>query len=348
VLPPCVNNSFRFFDVPAENREVIRFGLAAVKNVGGAAVDAIVLAREEAGGRFTSLLDFFERINYGKINKRVLQNLIKCGAFDWSGEHRSAILEGLEGLLKVGQRNQADKSAGQVSLFGGMAAAEAPTIRLPDVLEWPVGKLLSFERDSVGFFLSGHPIEGFVDEVDRYSSCRISQLSSSPSGKEVSVAGMPSSMKVIRTKRGDKMAFVILEDDTGDIECIFFAEPFSNSLKVLKSGRPIMLKGKMDSKGDDPKILAESVELMSELRERGTKEVQISILPEEITKSSVAAFQKLLKASPGKCPVRILVEYPERKLVTIKLSDEYRVVPDDQLSDGVSVILHRADSVRFR
>jgi DNA polymerase III subunit alpha len=348
VLPPCVNNSFRFFDVPADNRQVIRFGLAAVKNVGGAAVDAIVEARESAGGKFSSLMDCFERINYGKINKRVLQNLIKCGAFDWTGERRSAMLAGLEGLLKAGQRSQADKNAGQVSLFGGMAMNEAPSIRLPDVLEWPVGKLLAFERDSVGFFLSGHPVEGFVDEVERYSTCKISLLSRQPSEKEVSVAGMPSSIKVIRTKRGDKMAFVALEDDTGDVECIFFAEPFSNSVKVLKSGRPIMLKGKMDSKGDEPKILAESVELLSELRERGTKEVQISIRPDEINERSIIEFQNLLRASPGKCPVRVLVEYPARKAVTVKLSDEYRVVPDDQLSDGISVILHRADAVRFR
>jgi DNA polymerase-3 subunit alpha len=327
---------------------VIRFGLAAVKNVGGAAVDAIVEAREGAGGKFTSLMDCFERLNYGKINKRVLQNLIKCGAFDWSGERRSAMLEGLEGLLKTGQRSQADKNAGQVSLFGSMASNEAPAIRLPNVLEWPIGKLLSFERESVGFFLSGHPVECFVDEVDRYASCRIAHLAALPSDKEVSVAGMPSSMKVIRTKRGDKMAFVSLEDDTGDVECIFFSEPYSNSMKVLKSGRPIMLKGRMDSKGDEPKILAESVELLSELRERGTKEVQISLKAHELNDKSVAAFEKLLLASPGRCPVRMLVEYPQRKLVAIKLSDDYRVVPDDQLSDGVSVILHRPNAVRFR
>jgi len=348
VLPPCVNNSYRFFDVPPDNRDVIRFGLAAVKNVGGAAVDAIVEARDAAGGSFKSLMDCFERINYGKVNKRVFQNLIKCGAFDWSGERRSAMLEGLEGLMKSGQRRQADKNAGQTSLFGATTSISPPKVRLPDVLEWPVRKLLTFERESVGFFLSGHPVEGFVDEVERYSTCRVSQLSAYPAEKDVSVAGMAASVKVIRNKRGDKMAFVGLEDETGEVECIFFAEPFSNSVKILKSGRPMMLKGKIDAKGDEPKILAENVQLLSDLRERGTKEVQISLESSELNESSVIALQGLFEASPGKCPVTMLVEYPGRKLVTIKLSEKYRVVPDDHLSDGVSVILHRADAVRFR
>jgi DNA polymerase III subunit alpha len=348
VLPPDVNESTAAFDVPAENRRRIRFGLTAVKNVGAGAVEAIVEAREACGGRFKSFMECLENLDYKRVNKRVMENLVKCGAFDWTGIARSMLFAGLEGAIKEAQRKQADKASGQASLFGGLASASSGSkYHLPEQPEWPISKLLSFENDAVGFFLSGHPVEAFVDEVDRYTSHRIEELSGVKGDSEVAIAGMPSTIKVIRTRRGDKMAFVTLEDDTSMVEVIFFSEPYQNARAALESDQPILVKGKKDGKADGDKVLAESVELLSDLRARGTQEVHLRLNWEEVNAKTIAALEDLLQASPGSCATRVCLVDPGRKEVILKLGKRFCVAPDEDLTDGMAMIFRRNDVVSF-
>lgn len=348
VLPPDVNESSAAFDVPATNRRRIRFGLTAVKNVGSGAVEAIIEARKACRGRFDSFMECLEALDYSRVNKRVLENLVKCGAFDWTDHPRSALFEGLDGAIKEAQRKQADKQSGQASLFGGPSSGSASIdYRLPEVAEWPIGKRLAFEKESVGFFLSGHPVEAFESEVERYASCRIDRIGTKKGDEDVAIAGMPNTIKVIRTRKGDKMAFVTLEDDTGAVEVIFFKDVYQSSRAALESDQPLLVRGKKDGRGEGDKILAESVELLSDLRERGTQEVHLKLNWAELSNGKIEAMQALLEASAGKCVTRLHLVDEGRKEVVLKLGTRFSVAPDEQLTDGIASIFRRNGVVSF-
>jgi DNA polymerase-3 subunit alpha len=349
VKPPDMNESFKGFDVRKEDRGAIRFGLGAVKNVGGGAVDAIVEARDSAGGRFKDLMDCLERLDYGRINKRVLENLIKCGAFDWTAYPRAALFDNLEGMLSVAQTNQRSKAAGQFSLFGSLAGGSQITgFRVPDVGEWSLARKLSFERDAVGFFLSGHPISAWKREVDRYATCRVEHLIRKEVGQEVSVAGMPSAIRSVRTRRGDRMAFVTLDDDTGSVECVFFSDPWDTSRRALESNQVLLVRGKLEKSIDGCKILADSVELMSELRERGTRKIDIHLQLAEIDSHRIQQLKKLLGTVRGSCTTSLHVTIPDRSVVVLRLPASFCTAPDERLVDGLSSIFRRNDVVRFQ
>ncbi len=349
ILPPNTNSSMTGFDVPPDTRKAIRFGLAAVKNVGSSAVTALLEAREEAGGCFEDLMDCLERLDYGRINKKVLENLIKCGAFDWTGHPRAALSDNLEGMLSVAQSNQRSKAAGQVNLFGGMAGGASVTgYRVPAVAEWPMARKLGFEREALGFFLSGHPISAWRAEVDRYATCRIEGLQRLDSGQEVAVAGMPSTIRVVRTRRGDRMAFVTMEDDTSSLECVFFADPWSTSRRDLESDEPLLVRGKLEKSKEDCKMLVDSVELMSAVRERGTREIHIALQHDDLDSQSIRALQDLLGGLRGACATSLHVTVPERSEVILRLPGNYSAAPDERLVDGLATIFRRNDLVRFQ
>jgi DNA polymerase-3 subunit alpha len=352
ILPPDVTASLKGFDVPADNRGVIRFGLGAVKNVGSGAVEAILEAREETGGAFTDMMDFLEHLDFKRVNTRVLENLVKCGAFDWTGLTRSSLAEGLDGAIKSAQSIQQDKAAGQGSLFalfgGGGDKPKPPTYRFPDLAEWPVAQRLGAEKEALGFFISGHPVQAFAAEVEKFATCRIHELGRvGKAGSQVRVAGMPSAMRQVRTKRGDKMGFVTLEDETGSLECVFFSDPWASSQRALKSDQPVVVVGTMEKNQDSVKILAESVELLAELRLNRTREVQIRLRREELEGKKIRALQELLSKNSGRCPARIRVEIPGRAEVILALPPGAGVRADAELSDGVAALLRRTDAVSF-
>ncbi len=350
VRPPDLNESVKGFDVPASDRGVIRFGLGAVKNVGSGAVDAILEARADASGRFRDLMDCLERLDYGRVNKRVLENLVRCGAFDWTGHPRAALLGSLEGALSVAQSNQRSKAAGQVSLFGALSGggAQVAGFRVPDVPEWPLARKLAQEREAVGFYLTGHPITAWRNEVKRFATCPLDGLGRREAGTDVSVAGVPSAIRVVRTRRGDKMAFVALEDDTTVVECVFFSDPWATSRRALESDQPILVRGKLEKTADGAKILAESVELLSELRERATREIHIDLSLEELDSGRIQALQALLGTVRGSCTTSLHVTWPARSEVVLRLPSSYSAAPDDRLVDGLSTIFRRNDMVRFQ
>ena len=349
VLPPDVNHSVRGFDVPADDRGVIRFGLGAVKNLGTGAVEAILEAREAAGGTFSDLMDCLERLDYHRINKRVLEHLIKCGAFDWTGHARAALLECLEGAMSVAQGNQRSAAAGQVSLFGALTGgSRLASFRVPDLPEWPTARRLAFEREAVGFFLSGHPITAWAAEVERHATCRLDRLHSRDAGSEVAIAGMPSAIRTVRTRRGDKMAFVTMEDDTTSVECVFFANAWATSRKALQSDQPVLVRGKLETGAEGPKLLADSVELMAELRERTTREVHIDLLYAELSSARLAELDRLLRGVPGRCTTALHILRPDRSVTVLRAGAELSVAPDDRLVDGLARIFRRNDMVRFQ
>ncbi|MCK5913724.1 MAG: DNA polymerase III subunit alpha, partial [Desulfuromusa sp.] len=206
VQPPDINASARSFTV---SDGVMRFGLGAVKGVGSAALDSIQLVRKDKP--FSSLQDFCERVDLRKVNKKVVEALIKCGAFDTLGGKRAQFYAAFEEAMEIGQRLQKEQESGQDSLFGSkeiLSVAGNGYGDLPDVAEWDEKNLLSYEKEALGFYVTGHPLARYSDSMKRFATCEASELSERTDKEQVRVCGIVSGIKELITKKGDRMAFV--------------------------------------------------------------------------------------------------------------------------------------------
>ena len=347
VLPPDVNASVYGFDVPRDARGSIRYGLGALKGVGRGAVEVLLEAREE--GPFESFIDFLERLDMQQVNKKVLESLVKAGAFDWTGEHRAQLFEAIEPAMSYAQREQQDKASGQVGLFSMLGgAAKGPSFRMPDVVQWSLAKELQMEREALGFFLSGHPVTAFAELVDKRASCRISQLERLRDGEEVLVAGMRASVRVVRTRRGDKMGFVVLDDETGSVECVFFSQAWADSERALGAGEPVFVRGKIEKSADGVKIRAESAELLSELERKETRRIVFELEHAEAKRKRVLRdLRGLLDRHSGTVPVVLRVRRPDASHLVLELPEARHGLASQELKDEAAVLLRRRDVVRF-
>ncbi len=350
VLPVCVNESRRSFWVPKESVEkgeqVIRFGMAAVKNVGDGSIRAIEAAREE-GGPFTSPLDFFERVDPKALNRRVVENLVKAGAFDFCGATRRSLFDNLAKLMALGAQRRADKASGQGSLFGGFQAQPAKeSFQLPPMPEWPLRQKLDFERGVLGLYLSGHPMEAHQDDIDRYATTDLEGLREVDSGDEVRVLATASEIKTIKTRRGDKMAFCTMEDARHSVECVFFAEPWMRSAKAMKAGGPILITGRVEQDAEAAKILASTAEPLDEVRRRLLRHMTIRLTDDDVGQGTLDQLKTLLKGEPGACSVQVAFSSGEGFQASFSLPD-VQVAPSIELEEGIVGLIGRADGVVF-
>lgn len=359
IEPVCVNRSDRNFSVPKPSERpidpetgavvgVIRFGLAAVKNTGESAIEAVLEARASAGGAFPSVFDLLERIDGRRVNKRALECLVKAGALDFEGVPRASLLAGLEAALSEAGRRQSDKLAGQTSLFAMLAPAAQPApFRWPDMPEFPLAERLAYENEVLGLYLTGHPMEAHRGDVQRYASSRIDELEALPDGEEVRLLGLVSTSRTIKTRRGDKMAFVRLDDERAGVECVFFADSLSRSVRALESGEPVLVVGKTEVKEDGVKVRASSAETLSELRARTTKEVQFVLHTDDLTGERLPRFVELLAKHRGHCRARVLLRTPEDLRVTLELPGA-SVEPSALMEGQVVALFGRGDVVVLR
>jgi len=328
----CLNRSQSAFEVPPPDQrpldehgnpqDLIIFGMKAVKNVGSGAVQAIIEARDKAGGSFQDAYAFFEHADFRRVNKRVVEQLIKAGAFDFSGTPRRALLQGLEDAMSLGQRQQADRAAGQVSLFGGLgggaAPVKAPRFRFPEVDEWPLTERLQHERDVLGLYLTGHPMEVHGADVERFATAPIPELDQLQIGAEIRVLGVPGDVRAVRTRSGDRMAFVQLDDVEASIECTFFSGAWARSQRTVESGEPILVTGTLEER-DGLQIRVKSAERLADARARTTREVTFTLTADELCGKRLERFAKLLESNPGTCAARVVVTVPGRFEATLGL-----------------------------
>jgi DNA polymerase-3 subunit alpha len=360
ILPPDVNHSFTAFDVPADARDTIRYGMGAIKNVGSAATDAIVEAREEQGGSFRDFTHFLESVDMRKLNKRMLEHLIKAGAFDWTGLPRAAMFDGLDGAMRVAQRTQETRNSGQTSLFGGGAVVPPPAYRFPERGEWPTGERLGNEKEALGFYLSGHPLEPYMKDLARHTSCtldRVAAYSNANSngrggyrrGVEIKVAGVVTAARAIRSKSGKRMAFVTLSDPLGTVECTFFADSWAESREALQSDQPVIVYGRVEHReGQEvPGIRAESAELAAMVLGRETRAVVLDLRRDELAPARLEALIGLLEAHAGPCPCRVHVDFDRRALVKLRYPQDRGVAATDALRTEIEALFGRPDVVRF-
>jgi len=293
-------------------------------------------------------MDCLERLDFKRVNKKALEALVKAGAFDWTKSGRSALFSGLEAATSTAQRAQADKASGQVGLFGLLGGgAPKPGFRLPKVAEWSMTKELGSEREALGFFLSGHPVVSYKQTVERFASCRVQGLSLKSADSDVGVAGMPAAVREVRTKRGDKMAFVTIDDETGSVECIFFSDPWSRSARMIKEGGPIMVRGTLEKGSEGSKIMVESVESLSDLRARTTTEVRVSVDHKALTSQRLADLRRILEQRGGNVPVTLHIAKAGHSQAILRVSDSLKVQPDNDLQDDIDELFQRRGTMRF-
>jgi DNA polymerase III subunit alpha len=263
VAPPDVNRSGARFTVDGDT---MRFGLAAIKNVGETAIESIVRVRGE-GEPFSSLSDFCARVDLRLLNRRVLESLVKAGAFDGVGGTRAALLAGLDQAMEAGQRRQRDREEGQTSLFDAPGSAtrpspqESPQSRLP---EWPTEQLLGYEKEVLGFYLSGHPLERYRDRARDLGTASAADVTSGPVGARVALLGQVSQLRERATKSGNRMAFASLDAVDGAVALTIFPEALKTCGPALHAPGPVLVKGRIDETDKGRVVLVEDVKPLEE------------------------------------------------------------------------------------
>ena len=328
VLPPDVNESQQDFAVVGGK---IRFGLAAVKNVGLAAVQSILAAREEKGD-FTSLPDFCLKVDLRKVNKRVIESLIKCGAFDSISLQRAQLLAGLEEATDWAQGLERERSNSQMIMFGSLGSAGRHTEPLlPGVPEWPDGQRLAFEKETLGFYLTGHPLTPYAATLRRLATVDSQSIRGVPDGQEITIGGVVNALKEINTKKGDRMAFVTLEDLQGVVEVIIFAELFKNSSLLLKGEEPVFIKGRVDAGEENTKVIAGEVFSFEEAVKKLTSSVHLRVRSEGLGREDLVAIKEIFQDYRGNCPAYLHLILPEKREAVIDLGDEWKLNSSEQL-----------------
>jgi DNA polymerase-3 subunit alpha len=302
VLPPDINESQSDFSVAGEN---IRFGLAAVKNVGVGAIESIIIVREKEG-RFESIIDFCERVDPRKVNKRVIESLIKCGTFDSTGHKRRQLMACYEDIMEKVQRRQRERSSGQANfleqfeIHGDNPSSGSIDFALPDLPEWDHKELLTNEKESIGFYITGHPLSRFTDILGLIVNADSSSLSGKSDREAVAMAGIVSHIREVTTRRKETMAYVTLEDLKGSAVMIFFPEVYKGVYPLLHGEEPLLIKGTLDIAEDGVKVIAAEVIPLASAVEKSHHAVFFTIDVEKSSPADIAVLGQRLKQYPGR------------------------------------------------
>jgi DNA polymerase-3 subunit alpha len=341
VLPPDVNASGSSFTVVEDS---IRFGLAAVKNVGEGAIESIVDARK-ARGRFTSLFDFCSHIDLRRVNKRVLEGLVKCGALDSVGARRAQLMEALDLAIEAAQGTQRDRNDGQVSLF---AAAPQPLMEptLPDVPEWPEHQLLALEKEAIGFYVTGHPLAEFSGDLAKLTTSS-RDFGAVKEGAELRVGGLVKAVKNYTDRKGETMAFVTFEDLDGTMEVTIFSKLFKIVAPLVVPDAALVVVGKANVTDGGVKILADEIFPIAEARERLARAVHLRVLTPGLERETLEQVGSLVKKHRGAVPVYVHLVTPQHSEVVLKAGGGSQVRPAPEFLLGLEQLLGK-DGVSLR
>jgi DNA polymerase III subunit alpha len=338
VLPPDVNQSQLDFAV-VEGK--IRFGLSAVKNVGEPAARAIIRAREE-DGPFTSIWDFCEHVDPAAANKRALESLVKCGALDSTGDSRLGMLEVLEQALAWGQRQQQDRLAGQGSIFDlGESSDDKPRHHPPvPVRETDKSELLRMEKETLGVYVSEHPLHAIRDQLRAKTDCSLAEIERRREGEVVTVGGIVSAVKGLTTKKGEPMVFLRLDDVTGGAEVVVFNSVYAEARELCVTDRILVVKGRVDHKQEgETKLLAMEVAPFEAVAAR--RDVTLKIDATIARAGIVRELAALVRDFPGDSRVNLILRMSdcEKQLV---LGPQYRVRPEPDFFAEAKALLGEA------
>ncbi|MFP4611091.1 MAG: DNA polymerase III subunit alpha [Thiohalophilus sp.] len=331
VLPPDINQcEYRF---TARDDQTVVYGLGAIKGVGGAAIDSMI-AERNTSGPFADLFDFTRRIDTRKVNRRTLEALIMAGALDVFGENRATLMASLPAALKTAEQHSRDQAVGMQDLFGiGMAPeADSGPVAYHRQPEWSEDERLAAEKQTLGLYLTGHPIERYLPELAGFVSARIVDLKPTRD-QTVVVAGLIVAMRTMNTRRGDRMAFITIDDRSGRIELAVFSEPFQQYRDLLAKDKLIVVEGEVsiDEYSGGYKMSARSIYDINQAREHFARKLLISVDHHKAGNGFVNELQHTLTPfREGFCPVIIDYQRDDAR-AQIALGETWRVHPTDEL-----------------
>jgi DNA polymerase-3 subunit alpha len=339
VLPPDVNESFKDFTVVKDR---VRFGLAAVKNVGESALDSIIEERE-ANGKYSSLSNFCNRVDSRRVNSRVIEALIKSGSLDSMGCKRSQYMAILDKAMEQAKAVQRDLQSGQMSLFSVTPETEAKTeineIMVPDIPEWDERTRLAREKETVGFYITGHPLDDVLPEIRSITDSDIQNLVNWGDEQPVRVGGLIRSCKLHKTKKGDPMAFLTIEDVLEAVEVVLFPSAYPQCEHLLGSTDPVIVQGTVQQDERGPKILAENIDTLPDAREKYTEMVKVRLDADKVNRRQIELVKKTLYQFHGSCPLLLTLHFPGRGEVDIEVTQDLTIRPCRELTDRMQEIL---------
>jgi DNA polymerase III subunit alpha len=351
ILQPDINCSELPFTVA---REGVRFGLCAVKNVGEGAVLSILAVRKELG-RIDSLHTLCEHVDLRLVNKRVLESLIKAGALDSLAseqprsvrDRRACLFAAVDKAIEHGGRQQRDRDKGQSQLFGGFDDDGAPeTVRLPDAPPWAEAQQLAFEKEALGLYMSGHPLERFSEELKTFGAKRLAELGGSEA--DIWVGGIVSGLRPLKTKKGDRMCVFMLDDIAGSLEVVVFPETFGKHGSLVEADAMLLVRGKFEKDDESARIVATELLPIAALKERTTKEVVIHLSGRAAGRPTFEALAELLTRHRGDRRVFLELDVKsQEKPLRVRSEVAQRVRPSERLVLEVEQICG-AGSVELR
>ncbi len=343
VKPPDIQVSNVNFTVDGDS---IIFGLAAVKNVGVNAVKEIVGTREQ-GGEFKSVADFIRRIDTKSVNRRALESLIKCGAFDSVYKNRAALFESIDQLMSEASRTRDEVAVGQGNMFDNLESAEQKEKRLiKNVPDWPEHDKLLFEKATVGFYITGHPLEPYKKELNRFATHSASEVSDAENQKEIRLCGMVGSLRKQMTKKQKLMGFITFEDLTGSVNVIVWPETFEKSLSLLESHGPILIHGKVDADENEVKVIASDIISLKKAKSESTDKIHLDLNMVGMEETTLAEIKKIAKAQKGKSLLVLCFSHPDKGKVKVHASENFRVENNDEFEKKIEGLLG-ARSIRY-
>jgi DNA polymerase-3 subunit alpha len=345
VLGPDINESALYFDVNKEGK--IRFGMAAIKGTGEAAVEAITQEREN--GPFRDIFDFSTRVNLRSVNKKTFESLAQAGAFDtWSEYHRAQYLESIDGetnlidkAVRYGTAVQSEKLNASASLFGGGGMGEISKPKVIDTPRWSALEQLRREKETIGFYISGHPLDEYRSEIKAYTNCELIQLKDI-TNRNVTVAGIVSKVIVRKDKSGNDFGNFTMEDYSGSFEFRLFSGNFLKYANLLQEGKVVRVSFTPQKRrfgNEEYELMVQDVMLLADVHERLTKSVTLKIPVEYVAENLTDQLEKLLSQHAGTCPVKVQILADAENVTTAPLqSNKYRLLPTPQLFQTLSEI----------
>ncbi|HIF95382.1 MAG: DNA polymerase III subunit alpha [Myxococcales bacterium] len=347
ILPPDVNHSDLDFGVVDG---AIRFGFAGIKNVGAGAIEVILEARRE--GAFESLFDFADRVDARKVNRRVVEALVKCGAFDSLHPGRASVWASIDGALERAASMQRDRAVGQESLFGGLGDGAGLDIpKLIEKTDWNDRERLSFEKELLGFYVTGHPLSSVAPLLASFTDTT-SLTAAGKAGREIRAGGLLTGLRETRTKRGLRMGFGTLEDLEGSFELVIFTESFEQHVGLLREAKdemtaagergpiPLIIHGTLEE-GDPPKILVRDVTRLDIAEEKLAASLRVRVKSPDITRDRLIALKRLLSAHAGDCGVYLHITIPGESETVLGVGGIRGVSPTMELCQEVDRLFGR-------
>jgi DNA polymerase-3 subunit alpha len=329
ILPPDVNSSDRTF-TPADKS--IRFGLTAIKNVGDLAIQSVIEARSKLG-RFDSLFQFCENVDLRLLNKRVIESLIKSGAFDSSGVRRAQAMAVLDRAMELGARRQRETASGQHGLFASASEPSPPRpLDLPDVPEWTEAERLAGEKEVLGFYVTGHPMEKYLPRLTSITRHNTASIEEMEHESPVTLAGILTTLRIRPSKKGDLWASGMLEDMCGSVELLVFPQALQQLQSILKPDTALLIKGRVrHEENARTKVVVNEARSLEGAVNGLKPELLIRVNLERAAETLAGELEKLLSAFPGENPVVIELTRPGDFLARLRPRQPRAVKAEDEL-----------------